>query len=106
MLVSMRNTQLILFLDTVNSEIFARVCFRETSHMRSFVKKKSSRNGKITASFIDIGKSCCDREYFTSIMNATRENKILAKISESTVHNFTYTTLVDISSQQTFLPLL
>ena len=33
---------------TVNSEIFARVYLRETSHMRSFVKTKSSRNGEIT----------------------------------------------------------
>ena len=49
--------------------------------MRSFAKIKSSRNGKITLLFID-------RELFTSQMcsfNAIRENKILARISESTV---------------------
>ena len=32
--------------------------------MRSFVKIKPSRNGKITLSFIDIGKSCLSREFF------------------------------------------
>ena len=36
------------FYTTEKSEIFARVYFRETSHMRSFVKIKSSRNGEIT----------------------------------------------------------
>ena len=34
------------------------VYFRETSHRRSFVKIKSSRNGEITLSFTDIGKLC------------------------------------------------
>ena len=38
--------------------------FRETS----FVKIKSSRNCKITLSFIDIGKSCLSREFFTSLI--------------------------------------
>ena len=38
---------------TVNSENFARVYFRETSHMRSFEKTKSSRNSEITLSFSD-----------------------------------------------------
>ena len=41
---------------TVNSEIFARVLF--SRFMRSFEKIKPSRNGKITMSFNDIGKSC------------------------------------------------
>ena len=50
-------------LSTVNSEIFARVYCRETSHMRSFVKIKSSRNGLITLSLTDEGKSCHSREY-------------------------------------------
>ena len=38
--------------------------------MRSFVKIKPSGNGKITLrlSFIDIGKSCLNREFFTSLM--------------------------------------
>ena len=36
--------------------------------MRIFVKIKPSRNGKITLSFIDIGKSCLSREFFTSLM--------------------------------------
>ena len=41
--------------NTVNAEIFARVYFRETSHMhmRSFVKIKSSQNGEITLSLTD-----------------------------------------------------
>ena len=34
---------------TINSGIFARVSFRETSHMRSFVKIKPLRSGEITA---------------------------------------------------------
>ena len=53
--------------------------------MRSFAKIKPSRNGKITLSFFDIRKYCLSREFFTSLMSfyALRENKILAKISES-----------------------
>ena len=39
---------------TFNSQIFARVYIRETSHMRSFVKIKSSRNSEITLSFTDV----------------------------------------------------
>ena len=39
---------------TVNSEIFAKFFFCKT---QSFVKIKSSRNGEITLSFIDVGKS-------------------------------------------------
>ena len=57
--------------------------------MRSFVEIKPSRNDKITLSFIDIGKSCLSRNFFhiTNLsFNAIRENKILAKISESTAH--------------------
>ena len=56
----------LLLTHTVNSEIFARVYFRETSHMRSFVKIKPSRNGEITLPLIDIGKSCLCREFLTS----------------------------------------
>ena len=67
---------------TVNSEIFARTLFSGN------MKKKKSRNGKITLSFIDIGKSCLSREFFTSLicLNAISENKILMKISESTIY--------------------
>ena len=36
--------------------------------MRSFVKIKTSRNGKITLSFNDIGKSCLSRDFFTSLI--------------------------------------
>ena len=32
------------------------------------MKIKPSRNGEITLSFIDIGKSCLNREFFTSLM--------------------------------------
>ena len=55
--------------------------------MRSFVKIKSSRNGEITLSFTDKGKSCRSRKFLTSQMsfNAVSENKILAKIFEFTV---------------------
>ena len=38
-------------------------------HMRSFVKIKPSQNGKITLTFIDIGKSCLSREFFTSLVS-------------------------------------
>ena len=34
--------------------------------MRSFVKIKSSRNGEITLSFTDLGKSYHSREFLTS----------------------------------------
>ena len=49
---------------TVNSEIFARVYFRET-YMRSFVTNKPSRIGEITLSFTDIGKSGSSCEFLT-----------------------------------------
>ena len=32
------------------------------------MKIKPSRNGKITLSFIDIGKPCLSREFFTSLI--------------------------------------
>ena len=59
--------------------------------MRSFVKIKSSRNGEITLSFTDIGKSYPSRDFLMSqiCFNAIRENKILAKISEFTVYHVT-----------------
>ena len=56
--------------------------------MRSFVKKKSSPNRKITLSIIDIGKSCPSCNFFnvaSMSFKALRENKILAKISGFTV---------------------
>ena len=61
--------------------------FRETSHMRSFVKIKSLRNGKITV-ITDVGQSCPSRANFNipnMCLKAIRNNKILAKISEFTV---------------------
>ena len=36
--------------------------------MRSFVKIKPSRNDKLTLSFINTGKSCIKRDFFTSLM--------------------------------------
>ena len=45
------------WLYTVNREIFARVLFPETSHI------KSSRNGEIILSFTGIDKSCPSREF-------------------------------------------
>ena len=50
--------------------------------MQSFVKVKSSKNGKITLSFTDRGKSAL---VANMSFNAIHENKILAKISKSTV---------------------
>ena len=48
---------------TVNSELSRQFNFRETSHMRSFVKIKPSRIGDITQSFTDIGKSYSVRNF-------------------------------------------
>ena len=56
--------------------------------MRSFVKIKPSRKGKITLSFTDISKSCLSREFFTSLiclLMIFAKSKILAKFSEFTV---------------------
>ena len=68
---------------SVNLEIFARINFRETSHMRSFAKIKPPQIGDITLSFTDIGKSCPVRDFFTSQMcfNAIRENFRIYSIS-------------------------
>ena len=52
--------------NTVNSEIFARVLF---SHMRSFVKIKSSLNGEIILSFTDVGNSCPSRDFNVANMS-------------------------------------
>ena len=51
--------------NTVNSEIFARVYFRETSRMWSFAKIKPSWNGENTLSFADEGKSYQSRDFLT-----------------------------------------
>ena len=64
--------------------------FRETLHMRSFVKIKPSQIGDITLSFTDIGtfvKHALFAIFYVAnvSLNAIRENKILAKISEFTV---------------------
>ena len=58
--------------------------------MRSFVKIKSPRNGEITLSFTDIGKSCKSRDFSVANMsfNAYRENKIIAKNSGFTVFSY------------------
>ena len=58
--------------------------------MRSFVKIKSSRNGEITLSFTDIGKSCLSCKLLTlqiCLLMLFAKNKILAKISKFTVCN-------------------
>ena len=57
---------LIELLLTVNSEIFRRTLF--SRNFASFMKIKPLRNGKITLSFIDIGKYCLGREFFTSLI--------------------------------------
>ena len=55
--------------------------------MQSFVKIKSSQNGKITLSFTYESKLCHSCGFYVANMsfNAIRENKILAKISDFTV---------------------
>ena len=50
---------------TVNSEISRGFNFRETLHMRSFVKKILG-NGEITLSFTDKVKSCPSRDFLAS----------------------------------------
>ena len=61
--------------------------FVKTSHMRSFVKIKSTRNGETTLSFTDKVNHATVPIFNVAKMsfNAIRENKILAKISEFTV---------------------
>ena len=53
------------------------------AHMRSFAKIKPMRNSEISLSLSDEGKSYRSRDFLRG--NTTRENKILAKISEFTV---------------------
>ena len=50
---------------TVNSEFSRCFHFRETLHLRSFVKLKPSKNGEITLSFTDVDKSRPRREFLT-----------------------------------------
>ena len=50
---------------TVNSEIFARVYFRETSHMRSSVKIEPLRNGVIILSSTVMDNLLTSREFRT-----------------------------------------
>ena len=54
--------------NTVNSDIFTAVLLLLNFAKVKFREKKSSRNGEITSSFTDIGKSCpvanvCRRKY-------------------------------------------
>ena len=51
---------------TVNSEIFASVLFSRNFAYAKFREDKPSRNGEITLSFTDIGKSCPSGEFLTS----------------------------------------
>ena len=61
------------------------------------MKLKLSRFGEIILRFTDTGKSCPCRIFLTSpiCLNAIRENKILAKITEFTVHVLTLTFLTN-----------
>ena len=70
-----------IYLLTVNSEIIARVYFRETSRMRSFAKIKPSRNREFTVIYHGPVAIFLRRKY---VFNAIRENKILAIFFEST----------------------
>ena len=51
---------------TVNWKFSRRFYFHKTSHMRSFVKIKSSQIGEIALSFTDFGKSRPCRDYSMS----------------------------------------
>ena len=70
---------------TVNSEIFARDLLWRNFALLSFVKIKSSRNGEITLSFVNMTKSCPSHEFLTSQICLLM---LFAKISESTVQKF------------------
>ena len=64
--------------------IFAKLRIKK----QSFVKIKPSRIGKITLSFIKLGKYCLCRATFhitNMSFNAIREIEILTKMSKSTV---------------------
>ena len=67
---------------TVNSEILARVLFLQNFLMPSFLEIKSSRNGKITLSFTDIGKSCPSHEYLMWQIFNSREIKFAQKFPD------------------------
>ena len=67
--------------------------------MQSFAKIKSSRNGKITLSFTDIGISYQSCEFFnvpTMSFNAVCNNIFLVKISKFTIF-MSNVTLLEIS---------
>ena len=53
-------------IDTVDSQIFARVLFSRNFAYAKFREMKSSRNGEIIMLFTYIGKSCHSRDFFTS----------------------------------------
>ena len=68
--------------------------------MRSFVKIKPSRNGEITLSFTNKGKSSPGRDFFANMsFYAIRENKILAKkVFAFTVFFYIHTSCVRVAS--------
>ena len=75
---------LTLTFDTVNSEIFARVLFSRNFAEAEFRENKSLAKGESTLSFlmlVNLGIFYMENVF----LNAIRENKILAKISEFTV---------------------
>ena len=63
-LANLQSREYILYIRKFSPGLY----FHETLYMRRFVKIKPLRNGKITLSFIDIGKSCLSREFFTSLI--------------------------------------
>ena len=71
--------------DTVNSEIFTRDLYPETSHI--FRKIKPLTNGEIILLFTDIGNSNSRKFFNVANMsfNNMRGNKIIAKIPQFTV---------------------
>ena len=72
---------------TVNMKIFARTLFSRNFAYAKFRENKTlaKRNGKITL-YVNLAFVANFTYYITNMsFNAIRENKILAKISESTV---------------------
>ena len=53
-----------MLLETVNSEIFARVLFSRNFANEEFRENKNSRNGENPLSFTDVGKSDQNRNFF------------------------------------------
>ena len=73
---------------TVNSDIFARVYFRDTSHMRSFVKLKPREMAKLFCHLLMKVNYVIVANFYVANMsfNAIHETIILAKVCKGGSH--------------------